>query len=102
MSNKTKGVIVKKLLLIGTILVVAGCAPRRDEVCCMSNVLSMCEPAIYFDYDSYKVDTENKTNRINLNWIAEKLNRYPDRTVILTGQNCYFDRTHRFKGYRKL
>ena len=45
----------------------------------------MCEPAIYFEYDSYKVDTENKTNRINLNWIAEKLNRYPDRTVILTG-----------------
>ena len=50
-----KGVFVKKLLLIGTILIAAGCAPRRDEVCCNSHTLSTCEPAIYFEYDSAKI-----------------------------------------------
>lgn len=80
-----KGVFVKKLLLIGTILIAAGCAPRRDEVCCNSHTLSTCEPAIYFEYDSAKIDMKKTTNQINLDWTARKLNDWPDRTVILTG-----------------
>ena len=83
MSNKTKGVIVKKLLLIGTILVAVGCgcAPRRDEIC-PSSTLAMCEPAIYFEYDSSKIDDKNA---VTIDWIAQKLNTFPDRTVTLAG-----------------
>ena len=76
---------MKKLLLIGTILIAAGCTPRRDEVCCKSHTLSTCEPAVYFEYDSAKIDMNKTTNQINLDWVAKKLQDWPDRTVILTG-----------------
>ncbi|MBP5533961.1 MAG: OmpA family protein [Alphaproteobacteria bacterium] len=74
---------MKKLLLIGTILVAVGCgcAPRRDEIC-PSSTLAMCEPAIYFEYDSAKIDDKNA---VTIDWIAQKLNTYPDRTVTLAG-----------------
>ena len=79
--TKAKGVLVKKLLLIGTILLAVGCSPRRDKSC-PSSTFAMCEPVVYFEYDSAKLD---KNNSDNIRWIAEKLKRQPDRLVVLTG-----------------
>lgn len=72
---------MKKLLLIGTILIAAGCSPRRD-LSCPSSTLSMCEPSIYFDYDSSDILDMNKNN---IDWIAMKLNDWPGKIATLTG-----------------
>ena len=79
--TRAKGVLVKKLLLIGTILLAVGCSPRRDKSC-PSSTFAMCEPVVYFEYDSAKLDRNNSDN---IRWIAEKLKRQPDRLVVLTG-----------------
>ena len=74
---------MKKLLLIGTILLAAGCSPRRDEVC-PTSTLAMCEPAVYFEFDSDVLDPKNDAN---LDWVAKKLADWPNRVVILTGHS---------------
>ena len=74
---------MKKLLLIGTILLAAGCSPRRDEVC-PTSTLAMCEPAVYFEFDSDVLDPKNDAN---LDWVAKKLADWPSRMVILTGHS---------------
>ena len=85
MFNKTKGVIVKKLLLIGTILIATACTPSRDEVRCTGHTLSSCKPAVYFDFNSSKIDTKNELYSSNFDWVAKKLKDWPDRTVTLIG-----------------
>ena len=67
----------QKILLVSVGLMLIACTQRRDTVC-SGNVLSQCEPSIYFAFNS--VDT-NQTGMRNLDWVAEKLNKYPDRIV---------------------
>jgi len=73
---------VKKLLLLGTILIVAGCTSPRRDTSCPTSTLSLCEPSIYFEYDSSNIE---EANIPNIDWIAMKLNDWPGKIATLTG-----------------
>ena len=71
----------KKILSMGLILLVAACSPRHDEWC-TGHTLKHCEPAVYFAFDSDKLDAQNTKK---LTWVVDKMKRWPDRTVIVSG-----------------
>ena len=73
---------MKKIILLGiSLAVMASCAPRRDETC-SGSTQKLCEPSVYFAFDSAQI---NHVKFQNLDWAVEKINRWPDRIVILTG-----------------
>ena len=71
----------KKIFLLGLGLMVAACSPRHDEWC-TGHTLKHCEPAVYFAFNSDKLDAEN-TKR--LTWVVDKMKRWPDRTAVVSG-----------------
>ena len=71
----------KKILVMALALAVAACAPHRNENC-QGNTLKHCEPVVRFRFDSTKLDSDGKKK---LTWTVEKLKRWPDRTVVVTG-----------------
>ena len=62
-------------------LAVSACSPRHETLC-SGNTIRSCEPSIYFAFNSTKMDRNAKQN---LDWIAQKVQKYPDRTVYVTG-----------------
>lgn len=62
-------------------LAVSACSPRHETLCLGGHVRS-CEPSIYFAHNSTRM---NRNAPRNLNWIAEKVKRFPDRTVYVSG-----------------
>jgi len=60
---------------------VSACQPRHETLC-SGNAIRSCEPSIYFAFNSTKMDRNASGN---LDWIAEKVQKYPDRTVYVTG-----------------
>ena len=72
-----KKILILTLMLMGT----AACTSGRDQLC-SGNTLKRCEPTIYFDFNSAKLGPDGAQK---LNWPIEKLKRWKDRTVVLTG-----------------
>ena len=60
---------------------VMACSPRHETLC-LGNTIRSCEPSIYFACSSTKMD---RNAARNLDWVAEKVKKYPDRTVYVTG-----------------
>ena len=77
MKNKT--LLTAIALSLG--LAVSACSPRHETLC-LGNTIRSCEPSIYFACNSTKMDRNAKQN---LDWIAQKVQKYPDRTVYITG-----------------
>ena len=69
--------------MLGIVTMTVACAPRRDLVCSGSYV-KLCEPSVYFAFDSSDV---GELDASNLNWVAGKARRYQDRTVLVTGHS---------------
>ena len=73
---------MRKIILLGlSLIAIVSCAPRRDDVC-SGNSMKHCEPSVYFDFDSTRI---SHVRFSNLNWVIEKLKRWPDRVVVLKG-----------------
>lgn len=70
-------------LLLTTTLLLAGCAgtPTKQPVC-SGNTLRNCQPVIYFDVG--KTDLKDEA-RENLNWVYEKMVRFPKKYVRVVG-----------------
>ena len=71
----------KKILLLSIALMTAACAPRHDEGC-MGHTLKHCEPAVYFALNSDQLDAKSTQT---LGWVVDKMKRWPDRTVLISG-----------------
>ncbi|MBO7483686.1 MAG: OmpA family protein [Alphaproteobacteria bacterium] len=71
----------KKILVMTLALMVTACAPHRNENC-QGSTLKHCEPVVRFRFNATELDSEGKKK---LTWTVEKLKRWPDRTVVLTG-----------------
>ena len=71
----------KKILTIGLAMMVAACSPRHDEWC-TGHTLKHCEPAVYFETDSAKLDSQDMQK---LTWVVDKMKRWPDRTAVVSG-----------------
>ncbi|MBR6411731.1 MAG: OmpA family protein [Alphaproteobacteria bacterium] len=65
-------------------LMVAGCTPNEPskiQACEGSNV-KHCSPVVYFLPDSYEITPYGKER---LNWSIEKMKRWPEKKVLVTG-----------------
>ena len=68
-------------LIVSLGLGVSACAPRHETLC-LGDTVRSCEPSIYFAFNSTEM---NRNAPRNLDWVAEKVKKYPDRTVYVSG-----------------
>jgi len=68
---------------ITALLLLSACAATdTKQPVCTGNLLRDCEPVLYFDTGSSALNKESKEN---LNWVIEKMKRFPKRNATLTG-----------------
>ena len=72
----------RKILLLGIGLMVAACSSPRHDEWCTGHTLKHCEPAVYFATASDQLDAQNQQK---LTWVVDKLKRWSDRSVIVSG-----------------
>ena len=72
----------RKILSIGLVLMVAACSSPRHDEWCYGHTLKHCEPAVYFAFNSDKLNSQSMQK---LTWVVDKMKRWSDRTVTLTG-----------------
>ena len=72
----------KKFLLLGIGLMLTACSSPRHDEWCAGNTLKYCEPAVYFATDSSKLNSQTIQK---LTWVVDKMKRWPDRTVVVSG-----------------
>ena len=71
------------VLLLMTSCLLAGCTSTPKEVpACSGNTLRGCKPVVYFASGSSALSGEAKSN---LDWVYEKLIRFPRENVTVTG-----------------
>ena len=61
---------------------VAACSSSRHDEWCTGHTLKHCEPAVYFAFNSDKLDSQGMQK---LTWVADKMNRWSDRTAVVSG-----------------
>ena len=72
----------KKIILLGLGLMVAACSGPRHDEWCTGHTLKHCVPAVYFAFNSAKLDSQSMQK---LTWVEDKMKRWPDRTAIVSG-----------------
>ena len=61
---------------------VAACSSPRHDEWCTGHTLKHCEPAVYFAFNSDKLNSQSMQK---LTWVVDKMKRWPDRTAVVSG-----------------
>ena len=79
--NKKPYFVISMALVLGLL---AGCAvtnPRQVDSC-QGHFLKTCNPNLYFDFNSTELNEQSKEN---LDWVAAKMERRPEKRVVVSG-----------------